>query len=254
MRKEDVKPPMRSKKHDHGNGSNSSVLRYSVSNMGFGPMDFVSTARDQAVGMAQSARDWLAPSFPDWRAPLSHLDSLTTVMFSPLAAHPVYRSESMAKALQLMQQQQMQRSSTAPSVNSELVLHGSQHTWPSSTALLKADIPESHAPLSLFQGFVATYPSFSHTTPSKKSRNRRKRQPQTDKPKTEETSRSLTHFMSEREKRMRDVDRLEMQKSSTANEISQINLQIEELMNKRGVLEAKWEKLEGKEQQLQMTS
>ncbi|KAF7725664.1 Mitochondrial fission protein [Apophysomyces ossiformis] len=234
MRKEDAKQPMRNKKHDQGNNSTSTALRYPVTNLNFSSKDLVSVARDKAVGMAQSARDWLTPSFPDWRAPLSHLDSLTTVMFSPLAAHPVYRSESMAKALQLMQQQQMQRSATTtPSIGSELVLHGTQHVWPSSTALLKADIPESQAPLSLFQGFVAAYPSFSHAAPQKKQR---------------KVSRSLTHIMSQREKRMRDLDR-----SSTANEISQINLQIEELMNKRNMLEVKWAKLEAKEQQLQMT-
>ena len=144
----------------------------------------VGTARDKAFGVAQAARDFLTPTtFPDWTAPLSHLESLTTVMFSPLAAHPVYQSESLAKALQLMQQQQRQRPSSSSSSSSgssaELVLHGTlQHAWPSSSELLKAEIPESNAPLSLFQGFAATYPSLANPTPNthnKRSRNRRKK-------------------------------------------------------------------------------
>lgn len=42
--------------------------------------------------------------------------------------------------------------------------------------------------------------------------------------------------------------------SSTANEIDQINLQINELLNNRKTLEEKWEKLESKDIQLQLTS
>ncbi|KAI8994586.1 WD40-repeat-containing domain protein [Pilobolus umbonatus] len=43
-----------------------------------------------------------------------------------------------------------------------------------------------------------------------------------------------------------------MQKSSTANEIEQINLQINELLNQRKTLELRWEKLESKDLQLQL--
>jgi hypothetical protein len=42
--------------------------------------------------------------------------------------------------------------------------------------------------------------------------------------------------------------------SSTANEIDQINLQINELLNQRKSLEEKWEKLESKDIQLQLIS
>lgn len=70
---------------------------------------------------------------------------------------------------------------------------------------------------------------------------------------------------------MRDCDKISMQKvslqfwmclqathivmqSSTANEIDQINLQINELLSKRQTLEQKWEKLEEKDIQLQLIS
>lgn len=145
---------------------------------------FLGTARDKAMGVAHAATSWFTPP-SDWTAPLSHLESLTTVMLNPLAAHPVYQSESLAKALQLMQQQQRQRSSSSSSSSNgnELVLHGTTSSaWPSSTELLKAEIPESHAPLSLFQGFAATYPSLagassiSSSPSNKRSRHKRKKQ------------------------------------------------------------------------------
>ncbi|KAG2218803.1 hypothetical protein INT45_005450 [Circinella minor] len=222
----------------------------------------VGTARDKAFGAAQAARDFLTPTtFPDWTAPLSHLESLTTVMFSPLAAHPVYQSESLAKALQLMQQQQRQRpsSSTSSSGSSaELVLHGTlQQAWPSSSELLKAEIPESNAPLSLFQGFAATYPSLANSTPNtpnKRSRNRRRKHGGSASSVADgETGRSLTQKIADREQKMKESNKLQKQKSSTANEINQINMQIEELVNKRKALESKWAKLEAKEQQLLLT-
>ncbi|KAI8148223.1 WD40-repeat-containing domain protein [Fennellomyces sp. T-0311] len=210
------------------------------------------TARDTAFGVAQAARDLLPTSFPDWTAPLSHLESLTTVMFSPLAAHPVYQSESLAKALQLMQQQQRQRTSTQSS-GSELVLHGKSQAWPSSSELLKAEIPESSAPLSLFQGFAATYPELATPTQpqnsTKRSRRKKKHHGSTDG----ETGRSLTQKIADREQKIREGNKLQKQKSSTANEINQINMQIEELVNKRKSLEQKWARLEAKEQQLLMT-
>jgi division protein 1 len=143
----------------------------------------VSAAREKAAGLASAARDWLQPNWPT--APMAHLDSLTTVMFSPLAAHPVYRSESMVKAIQLAQQQQRHSASpTSPSNNSgrstELVLHnttGSSYPWPASSVLLKADIPEATSSLSLFQGFATTYPSLASRSSTKKSKHRKKKQP-----------------------------------------------------------------------------
>jgi division protein 1 len=143
----------------------------------------VTAAREKAAGLASAARDWLQPNWP--AAPMAHLDSLTTVMFSPLAAHPVYRSESMVKAIQLAQQQQRHSASpTSPSNNSgrstELVLHnttGSSYPWPASSVLLKADIPEATSSLSLFQGFATTYPSLASRSSTKKSKHRKKKQP-----------------------------------------------------------------------------
>lgn len=141
----------------------------------------VNSARNRAVGIANAARDWLhPPSFPDWFSSLSQIESLTTVMFSPLGGHPAYRSESLARALQLMQQQQQQRQRSAQtSSGSDVVLHSGRLALPPSSELLKAEIPESQAPLSLFQGFAAAYPSLtspgSPSTSPKRSRHRRKK-------------------------------------------------------------------------------
>ncbi|KAI8088765.1 WD40-repeat-containing domain protein [Halteromyces radiatus] len=225
----------------------------------------VISARDKAIGLANSARDWLQP---DWSTPMAHFESLTTVMFSPLAAHPVYRSESMVKAMQVAQQQQRHRassSSTATSptspntARSELVLHSSSTTypWPSSSVLLKADIPESTCSLSLFQGFATTYPSLASSKSSssspKKSRNRRKKQSiPLDANDLAEKPGSLKKIYAERERKIRESDKLEMQMTSTSNEIRQIDMQIDELINKRKALEAKWAKLETKEQETQL--
>ncbi|KAI9018688.1 hypothetical protein CLU79DRAFT_705454 [Phycomyces nitens] len=167
--------------------STSRDLRFSYDAFTSNPV--VSGAREKAVGMAQSAREWLSPTIPDWRAPLSQLESLTTVMFNPLAAHPVYRSETMAKAMQLMQQQQQQ--SQRP--NSSSISSGSsgkQIAWPSSAVLLQAEIPESSAPLSLFQGFSAAYPSFTHGT-AKKQRHKRKKQSGTPKSSAQKAATSM---------------------------------------------------------------
>lgn len=164
-----------SKKNDNAGGSTS--LSASAQNA----TAIVNTARNRAVGFANAARDWFhPPSFPDWFSSLSQIESLTTVMFSPLRGHPAYRSESLARALQLMQQQQHQRQrSTQTSSGSDVVLHSGRPALPSSSELLKAEIPESQAPLSLFQGFAAAYPSLatpgSPSSSPKKSRHRRKK-------------------------------------------------------------------------------
>ncbi|KAI8886400.1 WD40 repeat-like protein [Backusella circina FSU 941] len=212
----------------------------------------ITTARDTATNAVHSAREWLTPNV-EWPS-LSNLESLSTVMFSPLAAHPVYRSESMMRALKLMQQHQHQRpssSSSSSSSSTDLVLHGNQYAWPSSTVLLQADIPETTSAVSLFQGFAATYPSLARSP--KRSRQRRKRTSNTPPNESDrEIPKSLTQIISQREKRVRESDKISMQKSSTANEIDQVNLQINELLSKRKVLEQKWEKLEAKELEIQI--
>ncbi|KAI8095729.1 WD40-repeat-containing domain protein [Thamnidium elegans] len=217
----------------------------------------VSAAKNKASSVVHSAREWLTPS-SEW-ASLPHLDSLSTVMFSPLAAHPVYRSESMVKALQLMQQQQ-QRQNTANSSTiistprADLVLHGKTYAWPSSNVLLQADIPESSSPVSLFQGFASAYPSLTKSSKpvSKRSRQKKKKSTNPNNTRALGVPKSLTQIISEREKRARDCDKISMQKSSTANEIDQINLQINKLLNDRKALEEKWERLESKDIQLQL--
>ncbi|CEP16454.1 hypothetical protein [Parasitella parasitica] len=218
----------------------------------------VAAAKHKANSMVHSARAWLTPS-GDWTTSLTQLESLSTVMFSPLAAHPVYKSESMVKALQLMQQQQQRQqtsnSSTALAAPRDLVLHGKMYAWPSSTVLLQADIPEANNPVTLFQGFASAYPSLAKTSKSPKRTRAKKRKPSADvksEGQIREMPRSLTQIISEREKRVRDCDKLSMQKSSTANEIDQINIQINELLNKRKTLEQKWERLEEKDIQLQL--
>ncbi|KAI8329979.1 WD40-repeat-containing domain protein [Chlamydoabsidia padenii] len=196
--------------------------------------------RDKAMGLATIAHTWLHP--------VTHFESLTTVMFSPLAAHPVYRSESMVKAIHLAQQHQR------PSLGSELVLHvntTSCHPWPSSSTLLEADIPEPTLPLSLFQGFATTYPSLTSKTLPRKSTQRKKQQ-HLDSNTLADQPGSLKRIYAERERKLYESDKLEMQMTSTSNEIRQIDMQIDELINKRKTLETKWTKLEGKEQELQL--
>ncbi|KAL9537819.1 hypothetical protein MBANPS3_011431 [Mucor bainieri] len=222
----------------------------------------VAAAKDKASSVVHSARAWLTPS-SEWTSSLTQLESLSTVMFSPLAAHPVYRSESMVKALQLMQQQQQRQhtpnASNALAAPRDLVLHGKMYAWPSSAVLLQADIPETNNPVSLFQGFASAYPSLASSSSSrspKRNRAKKKKQQQQQQQQqhrqSKDVPRSLTQIISEREKRVRDCDRISMQKSSTANEIDQINLQINELLSKRQTLEQKWEKLEAKDMQLQL--
>lgn len=129
----------------------------------------VAQVRQKASHMVTSAKSLM----PQVSVP--PLDALSTVMFSPLAAHPVYRSESMMRAMQIMQQQQ-RGSTTSTAIarpRSDLVLHGTSYAWPSSVALLEEDIPESNEPVSLFQGFAATYPSLAK--PKKRSRQRKRK-------------------------------------------------------------------------------
>ncbi|KAI8056509.1 WD40-repeat-containing domain protein [Gilbertella persicaria] len=202
-------------------------------------------AKEKATSVVHSAREWITPS-GEWSS-LTQLESLSTVMFSPLAAHPVYRSESMVKAIQLMQQQQHRQQTTGSSTSlisprRDLVLHGKSYAWPSSIALLEADIPETNNPVSLFQGFATAYPSLAKSSRSPKH----EKQPSRDTPK------SLTQIIAERERRVRECDKISMQKSSTANGIEQINLQINELLSKRQALEQKWEKLEQRDIELQL--
>lgn len=194
----------------------------------------ISAAKDKATSVVSSARDWLTPSYSEWTPLSSHLESLSTVMFSPLAAHPVYRSESMVKALQLMQQQQTRQagSSSASSTSlittstfrTDLILHGTKYAWPSSTVLLEADIPEASSPVSLFQGFASAYPSLAKSSTSpRRTRQRRKKMNSNNSSNSNHHTRhqikdlgnkSITQIISEREKRVRDCDKISMQKVS----------------------------------------
>lgn len=129
------------------------------------------TAKDKAYTAIHTTRSWFTPSTESF----TQLESLSTVMFSPLAAHPVYRSETMVKAIKLMQQQQQRQTSSNNALISpphDLVLQGKVYSWPSSAVLLQAEIPDQSSLVSLFQGFASTYPSL---TP-KRSRQRKKKQ------------------------------------------------------------------------------
>ncbi|CEI96267.1 hypothetical protein RMCBS344292_10433 [Rhizopus microsporus] len=216
-------------------------------------------AKQKARHMVNSARD-LIPNVS-----LPQVDALSTVMFSPLAAHPVYRSEKMMKAMQMMQQQQQRASSssgttTAIAPRSDLILHGRTYAWPSSAALLEEEIPELNTPpVTLFQGFAATYPSLAKRS-KKKSRQRKKKtvsetssvQSESKKEEEEEAPRTVNQIISQRERKIRESDRISMQKSSIVNEIEQLDLQINELLTKRKALEQRWEELELKDTQLRL--
>ncbi|KAI8330951.1 WD40-repeat-containing domain protein [Choanephora cucurbitarum] len=253
----DTKPPLNKKRTE----ATTHTAVVAKNNYGHTAQATIAAAREKASDMVHSARTWLTPS-GQWVPSFNQLESLTTVMFSPLAAHPVYRSESMVKAIQLMQQQQ-QRQAAAGSSNAlilprrDLILHGNTYAWPSSTALLEADIPETDNPVSLFQGFATAYPSLAKSSRSpRRNRHKKKRQSSTAASVTadssKDTPKSLTQIISEREKRVRECDKISMQKSSTANEIDQINLQINKLLEKKQLLEQKWEKLEQRDLQLQL--
>ncbi|ORX59430.1 WD40 repeat-like protein [Hesseltinella vesiculosa] len=219
--------------------------------------EVMSSARDTAIGLASTAREWLQPN---WSAPAVHLESLATVMFSPLAAHPVYRSESMVKAIQLAQQQRQRSPSTggqsspkSPSCATDLVLHWDSQPWPSSATLLSADIPEPAPGLSLFQSFATTYPSLTDPSTNaspKRSRNRRKKNAV---PLGKAADGALKGIIEEREKKIRESDKINMHMTSISNEIRQIDMQIDDLINKRKSLEERWAKLETKGQQTQLS-
>lgn len=165
----DTKPPIVRKRSEVRSSTITSTARATENKYTATTQAVVAAARDKATNVVSTAREWLTPS-TEWSS-FTHLESLSTVMFSPLAAHPVYRSESMVKALQLMQQQQQRQTSntTLSTSNRDLVLHGKTYAWPSSAVLLQADIPESSSPVSLFQGFASAYPSFAKSSSAKSS-------------------------------------------------------------------------------------
>jgi division protein 1 len=163
--------------------SNTNTAGYATSTQAV-----VQAAKNKANSVVLSAREWLTPS-TEWTSSFTQLESLSTVMFSPLAAHPVYRSESMVKAIQLMQQQQQRQQSSSTTSTStmmtaprgDLVLHGKTYAWPSSTVLLQVDIPETNNPVSLFQGFASAYPSLAKSSRSpKRTRPKKKKQQPSD--------------------------------------------------------------------------
>ncbi|KAI8639623.1 hypothetical protein BD408DRAFT_260341 [Parasitella parasitica] len=207
----------------HKRSERTTVVNTSNTSPSFNYTSVVAAAKHKANSVVHSARVWLTPS-TEWTSSLTQLESLSTVMFSPLAAHPVYKSESMVKALQLMQQQQQRQqtsnSSTVLAAPRDLVLHGKMYAWPSSTVLLQADIPETNNPVTLFQGFASAYPSLAKTSKSpRKPRAKKKRQDVKSEGQIKDMPRSLTQIISEREKRVRDCDKLGMQKVNNEGEI-----------------------------------
>ncbi|RUS24788.1 hypothetical protein BC938DRAFT_473067 [Jimgerdemannia flammicorona] len=124
-----------------------------------------------APGNVRSTRD-LFPSFGDW-APFTHLESLGSVLFSPLATQAIYKGETMGMALQLMQNRQLAggRGGNNSGVTGKRGKHydddddgvdGRRAHVPTGDELIASgEIPVSTAPLSLFQGFKATYPSYA---------------------------------------------------------------------------------------------
>ncbi|KAG1440679.1 hypothetical protein G6F56_011819 [Rhizopus delemar] len=192
--------------------------------------------------MMSTAKGWI-PNVP--------IDALSTVMFSPLAAHPVYRSESMLRAMQVMQQQQPLNLSTK---TDDLVLYGATCAWPSSRALLEEEIPEDTHPVSLFQGFAATYPSLANNkVKQKKKSKKKKREQQWERKEEWEVPKTVEQMVEQREKKARESDRISMQKSSVVNEIEQLDFQVNELLMKRKNLEQKWEDLDTRDTELQLT-
>ncbi|KAG1137257.1 hypothetical protein G6F37_007470 [Rhizopus arrhizus] len=222
--------------------------------------EYLSTAQTAVAQVRQKANHMVTSAkslIPQVSVP--PLDALSTVMFSPLAAHPVYRSESMMRAMQIMQQQQ-RGGSTSTAIarpRSDLVLHGTSYAWPSSVALLEEEIPESNEPVSLFQGFAATYPSLAK--PKKRSRQRKRKMVSDsssvysqERKEERETPKTVKGIVAQRERKVRELDRVGMQKSSVVNEIEQLDLQLNELLMKRKGLEQTWEDLDKRDTELQL--
>jgi hypothetical protein len=134
-------------------------------------------ARGITVGFARSARD-LIPAFDTW-APFSQVESLSTVLFTPLNPQHIYRRETMEKALQLMQQQH-ERTNNNNATDLALRMRDLPKLT-SSKELLAIEIPDTQAPLSLFQGFHASYPAYSNHGVIHKHHVRRKKHGAHDK-------------------------------------------------------------------------
>lgn len=134
-------------------------------------------ARGMTVGLARSARD-LIPAFDTW-APFSQVESLSTVLFTPLNPQHIYKRETMEKALQLMQQQHKR---TNDNNATDLALRIRElPKLTSSNELLAIEIPDTQASLSLFQGFHASYPAYSNHGVIHKHHVRRKKHGAHDK-------------------------------------------------------------------------
>ncbi|CAO3697023.1 unnamed protein product [Umbelopsis ramanniana] len=215
-------------------------------------------ARGLTVGLARSARD-LIPAFDSW-APFSQVESISTVLFTPLGSQHIYKRETMEKALQLMQQQHKRTNDT----NTTDLAHRLRESpkLPSSKDLLAIEIPDTQAPLSLFQGFHASYPAYSSHGVISKHHIRRKKHAGSDKRRgsvsdkgkgTSSLPRLQSQLVADKHKKQREYDKLQMNKLAISNQVSQIEAQIADLASRRKELEAKWAKLEIREMQLQDT-
>ncbi|KAH8556694.1 WD40-repeat-containing domain protein [Umbelopsis sp. PMI_123] len=215
-------------------------------------------ARGLTVGLARSARD-LIPAFDTW-APFSQVESLSTVLFTPLGSQHIYKPETMERALHLMQQQHKR---TNDNNTTDLALRLKESpTLPSSKELLAIEIPDTQAPLSLFQGFHASYPTYSSHGMISKHHVRRKKHVASDKRSgsvsdkgkgNSSLPRLQSQLVADKQKKQREYDKLQMNKLAISNQVSQIEAQIAELASRRKELEAKWAKLEIREMQIQDT-
>ncbi|KAG2184490.1 hypothetical protein INT43_000399 [Umbelopsis isabellina] len=213
-------------------------------------------ARGMTVGLARSARD-LIPAFDTW-APFSQVESLSTVLFTPLNPQHIYKRETMEKALQLMQQQHKR---TNDNNATDLALKIRElPKLTSSNELLAIEIPDTQAPLSLFQGFHASYPAYSnhgvihkhHVRRKKHGAHDKRRGSVSDKGKGDATlPRLQSQLVADKQRKQREYDKLLMNKLAISNQVNQIEAQIAELASRRKDLEAKWAKLEIREMQIQ---
>ncbi|KAL1917150.1 uncharacterized protein VTP21DRAFT_4806 [Calcarisporiella thermophila] len=216
------------------------------------PEGNTSSSSSSTGSFFHSLRRDFTPTFESWSS-FPSLESLTTVITSPLTTQAVVRGDTMGifseLAPHLMQQDRMANmsklrgSSIVPNSNKKSITHNSG-TLLGADELLKDEIPESDAPLSLFQGFKATYPNYVKHSARKARHKRRESGLITDGNENAEDdnpTRVLSQMVNDRESMMKEKQRLQKQKSLIISELHEIEAKLTELAARRETLSVKLE-------------
>ncbi|KAG9299538.1 hypothetical protein G9A89_020709 [Geosiphon pyriformis] len=186
----------------------------------------------------------------------STMSSTASVLFNPLATRAVVKGDTVGLISELAPQILDQRRAQAyvngktrhsKEESKEIVIR--ENTPKIEESLLTLEIPESKAPLSLFQGFKATYPEYTSTNGRLKKKSKHYKQknkgvlgscgfstPDSDTASVDNDYKPLNQLISDRDRVVRENDKLDTQKSRTLTEILKIESEIAELENKRKAL------------------